>query len=249
MRRFELTDEQWQRIRDKLPGHEGDVGRPPRDNRLFLDAVLWIARTGAPWRDLPERFGNWNAVFQRFRRWAKKGHWQRIMEQLQDPDLKRLLIDSTVVRAHQHAAGARGGQEGQALGRSRGGFSTKIHISVDGVGDPVKFLLSPGQDADVSHGEALLEGCDADEVIADKGYDSDAFVATIEGKGAEAVIPPRSNRTTPREYDKEKYKERNLVERCINKIKNCRRVATRYDKTATSFLGFLCLVGSMVLLA
>ena len=106
MRRFELTDEHWEKIKHLLPGKEGDSGRTAKDNRLFIDAVLWTARTGAQWRDLPARFGNWNSIYQRFNRWAKVGRWQGIFEQMQDPDLEWLLIDSTIVRAHQHAAGA-----------------------------------------------------------------------------------------------------------------------------------------------
>jgi putative transposase len=106
MRRFELTDEQWDKIKLLLPGKEGDSGRTAKDNRLFIDAVLWIVRTGAQWRDLPARFGNWNSIYQRFNRWAKAGRWQAIFEQIQDPDLEWLLLDSTIIRAHQHAAGA-----------------------------------------------------------------------------------------------------------------------------------------------
>jgi transposase len=80
MRRFELSDEQWLKVENMLPGRKGDPGQTAKDNRLFLDAVLWITRTGAPWRDLPERFGEWNNVFQRFNRWAKKGVWQRVFD-------------------------------------------------------------------------------------------------------------------------------------------------------------------------
>jgi transposase len=106
-RRFEMTEESWIRIVHLLPGKPGDPGATATDNRLFVDAVLWVARTGAPWRDLPERFGNWNNVFQRFTRWAKSGVWARVMEALGgDADLEHLLIDSTVIRAHQHSAGA-----------------------------------------------------------------------------------------------------------------------------------------------
>ena len=110
MRRHELTDQQWQLIRPVLPGQKADPGRTARNNRLFVNAVLWIARTGAPWRDLPERFGPWNSVFQRYNRWCKRGVWERLLEELGgDPDLETLLLDSTIVRAHQHAAGAKGG--------------------------------------------------------------------------------------------------------------------------------------------
>lgn len=104
-RRYEIADENWQRIKDLLPGKEGDPGRTADDNRLFINAVLWIGRTGAPWPDLPERFGKYNSVFQRFNRWSKKGVWQAVFKALQEPDLEWLMIDSTIVRAHQHAAG------------------------------------------------------------------------------------------------------------------------------------------------
>lgn len=105
MRRYEITDAQYARIEHLLAGKVGDVGRSAANNRDFLNAVLWIARSGAPWRDLPERFGNWNSVYQRFRRWARTGVWQRIFEQVQEPDLDWMMIDSTIVRAHQSAAG------------------------------------------------------------------------------------------------------------------------------------------------
>ena len=92
-----------------LPGKNGDRGRSGADNRLFVDAVLWVLRTGSPWRDLPEEFGNWNSVFQRFRRWAIKGVWESLFNALvEDPDFEYLMIDATIVRTHQHAAGAKG---------------------------------------------------------------------------------------------------------------------------------------------
>jgi transposase len=107
--RRELTDAQWRRIERLVPGKKGDRGRAGEDNRRFVDAVLWLARAGAPWRDLPKEFGRWNSVFQRFRRWAKKGVWGRIFNALvENPDFEYLIIDSTIVRAHQHAAGAKG---------------------------------------------------------------------------------------------------------------------------------------------
>ena len=117
MIRRELTDLDWQRIEALVSGREGDKGRHGEDNRLFVDAVLWIARAGAPWRDLPPQFGNWNSVFQRFRRWAKRGVWERIFNALvENPDFEYLIIDSTIVRAHQHAAGAKGGAKMRRLG-------------------------------------------------------------------------------------------------------------------------------------
>ena len=110
MIRRELTDAHWRRIEPLIPGKKGDKGRPGEDNRLFVDGVLWLVRAGAPWRDLPEAFGKWNSVFRRFRRWAKKGVWKRLFTELgEDPDLEYLIIDSTIVRAHQHASGAQKG--------------------------------------------------------------------------------------------------------------------------------------------
>jgi transposase len=102
-----LSDEQWRRIEQMLPGKPGDVGRSGADNRLFVEAVLWIARTGSPWRDLPAAFGNWNSAYVRFARWSRAGVWQRVFAALsKEADFREAMIDSTIVRAHQHAAGA-----------------------------------------------------------------------------------------------------------------------------------------------
>lgn len=111
MRRHELADEQWKKVEPLLPGQSHHPGRTAQDNRLFVNAVLWIARTGAPWRDLPERFGKWNSVFQRFLRWCQRGVWHAVLQALGgEPELEHLLLDSTVVRVHQHGAGAKGGR-------------------------------------------------------------------------------------------------------------------------------------------
>ena len=102
-----LRNDQWERIEPLLPGKATDCGVTAKDNRLFVEAVLWIARTGSPWRDLPAHLGNWHNVYTRFSRWGKNGVWQRLVEAVSaDTDLQALLLDSTVVRAHQHAAGA-----------------------------------------------------------------------------------------------------------------------------------------------
>jgi putative transposase len=110
MARRELRNDQWDQIKDVLPGKKSDPGRTALNNRLFVDAVLWIARTGAHWRELPEQFGDWNSVFQRYNRWSKTGVWERVFRALSgDPDFEYVMIDSTIVRAHQHSAGAKGG--------------------------------------------------------------------------------------------------------------------------------------------
>lgn len=119
LHRHALSDANWDRIKDLLPGRPGQTGWRARDNRLFIAAVLWIAKTGAPWRDLPERFGNWNSVWKRFDRGAKKGTWQCVFEALQDPDLEWLLPDSTVIRAHPCAAGAEKKRPGPGAKRNR----------------------------------------------------------------------------------------------------------------------------------
>ena len=107
MRRYALRDDQWDRIRDLLPGREGWVGVTAKDNRLFVEAVLYRYRAGIAWRDLPERFGSWKTVHTRFSRWAKRGVWQQVLNDLaQDADNEYAMIDSTIVRAHQHSAGA-----------------------------------------------------------------------------------------------------------------------------------------------
>lgn len=239
MRRHEISDANWSRIENLVPGRRGGHGGVARDNRGFLNAVWFVAKTGIPWRDLPERFGKWDTVYHRFNAWCQKGVWKRVFEAVRDPDLEWLMIDSTVVRAHHHAAGMNGGADDQALGRSRGGFSTKVHLAVESLGLPLEIHLSPGQAADITHAETLLGDHRPEAVLGDKGYDSDAFAQAVADRGAEVVIPPRSNRVAPREYDEVVYKERNKVERCINRLKQFRRVATRYEKTARNFLGML----------
>jgi len=129
----------------------------------------------------------------------------------------------------------------QALGRSRGGFSTKIHALCDSYGNPLRFILTPGQRSDFVAAPELLKGYSPQAVLADKGYDADYLIEQIQLQGAIAVIPPKKNRRQQREYDVFLYKERNQVERLFNKLKNFRRVATRYDKLDTAFLGFIYL--------
>jgi len=128
-----------------LPGEPGDRGRSAADNRRFVEAVLWIARTGAPRRDLPPEVGDGNRVDGRFRRWAARGVWDRVPALLHDdPDRESLAMASTVLRAHQHAAEAKKRGVDQALGRSRGGLSGKRRRRVDALGQRVRVVLAPG---------------------------------------------------------------------------------------------------------
>ncbi|HEU0155663.1 MAG TPA: IS5 family transposase, partial [Stellaceae bacterium] len=155
MTRCGLRDDQWERIKDLLPGRIGHVGATAQDNRRFVEAVLYRYRAGIPWRDLPERLGDWKNTHRRFSRWAKSGVWQQLFEHLiADADNEYVMLDSTTVRAHQHSAGAPKKDDDQAIGRSRGGLSTKIHARVDALGNPLLFLLTAGQVHDLAGADA-----------------------------------------------------------------------------------------------
>jgi transposase len=227
----------------------GRFGRKT-DLRGFIEAVVWVLRTGCPWRDLQSCFGRWSKVYRRFRRWAVAGRWkvlhQRLCESL--PEISVLWIDSTAVRAHGHAAGAAGGQHHQALGRSRGGFGIKIHASVCEGGRLLSVTLTGAECGDVTQAQTLLSsaGVSGIAVIGDKAYDSDRFVRAIEQRGARAVIPSRKGRRCPRTLDCGLYRLRNVIERFVGRLKQFRRIATRYDKTAGSFAGFLFVAVSVM---
>lgn len=127
----------------------------------------------------------------------------------------------------------------QALGRSKGGFTSKLHLSIDALGLGVRFRLTAGQASDIAQGPTLIKDFSCDFVSPDKGYDSDAFIAQIQAQGATAVIPPRSNRKEQWDYDKHWYRERQLVEGFINKLKHFRRVFSRFEKLAKNYLIFV----------
>jgi transposase len=162
------------------------------------------------------------------------------------PPFSRLcstLIDSTTIRAHRCAAGETGGIQFQALGRSRGGFTTKVHLRCNAAGLPVGVVLTAGEAHDVTAHDALMEQRDSDPgaMLADKGYDSDAIRHDLQDRGAAPEIPTKSNRKLQRSVSKPLYRLRSRIECFIGHLKEQRRIATRYDKTATSFLGFVLL--------
>ena len=215
-----------------------------RDLRRFLHGVHYLLRTGIPWRDLPRRFGHWNSLFRRYRRWCLAGVWERLAAACAEERKQacRVHLDTTHVRSHPVSAGARrdqGGQAAQAQGRSRGGFGTKLHVLVDAQGGLLACCLTPGQAHDRPPAEGLLEGIRPDYVLADRSYDDDELRRYIVAQGAEPVIPGRRNRREPIAYDWVLYRERNIVERSIGWLKQSRRIATRYEKTAASYLGFV----------
>ena len=216
----------------------------PDHLRLFLNGVVYLVRTGIPWRDLPARFGHWNSVFRRFRRWCQNGVWERMLAAVADAqaDLAQVHLDSSHVRSHVSAVGAAGGSTAQALGRSRGGFGTKLHVLVEAAGRLVRVRLTPGQAGDTPQARPLLEGLHPGYVMADRAYDADPLRDFIVEQGGTPVIPGRRHRTVPIEHDRERYRERNVVERGIGWLKQCRRLATRFEKTASSYLGLVMFV-------
>jgi len=186
----------------------------------------------------------------RFARWSDEGIWDELHEHVIDePDMEWLLIDSTVVCAHPSAAGApkeNGGQEEQALGKRVGGFSTKIHVTVDGLGNPLRLLLTGGHRSDAPHVLALLEGFDFEAMLADRGYDSDKILEFVAQNGAEAVIPAKKNRLVQRDTDWHIYKVRHLVECFMNKIKHYRRIFSRFEKYASRYKAFLSFASALI---
>ncbi|MCX2559815.1 IS5 family transposase [Acetobacter farinalis] len=248
MRRYGLSDSQWERIKDILPGREGHVGGTAADNRLFVEAVLYRYRAGIPWRDLPVRFGDWKNVHRRLRRWCESGVIERIFRHLAaDRANEYMMIDSTIVRAHQHSAGARkkGGAD-QAIGRSRGGLTSKIHAIVDAAGKAVALSLTPGQRADIIEAAPLLDEVDPAAFIADKAYDADPLIKKIEERQITPVIPSRKNRRDPRKISFQLYKNRNIIERFFARLKQFRGIATRYDKLKSTVLAAVQLVSAII---
>ncbi|WP_326754757.1 IS5 family transposase [Streptomyces hirsutus] len=269
VRRHELTDQEWELLAPLIP--RAATGRPRVDDRQVVNGMVYKIRTGISWRDLPERYGPWQTVYTRFRRYALDGVFTRALQQIQARadaagDIDWLVqIDSTVVRAHQHAAatGRKGGGTGDepddhALGRSRGGLTTKIHLACDGRGRPLAILLTPGQRHDSICAQTLLERirvpraglgrprCRPDQVIADKAYSSRGLRAYLRKRGIAHTIPEKADQQRhrlnrgrrggrPPGFDRQTYRRRNTVERCFNQLKGFRGIATRYEKTATSY--------------
>jgi len=213
--------------------------------RKFIEAVFYVTKSGCQWRLLPWYYGNWRAIHKRFQYWTMYGIWEKIFRATQvDPDLEWIMIDSTIVRAHASSAGFL--QEREALGRSRGGFSTKIHATTDALGNPLKFTITAGQKADISQAHELTKTISNTTCLADKGYISKRFFAHLETRGCNFVIPPKKNAQSPHEYDKDLYRERSSIECFFGKIKHFRRIFSRFDKTAKAYLAFLYFVGALI---
>ncbi|WP_442802456.1 IS5 family transposase [Streptomyces sp. CMB-StM0423] len=272
-----LTDAQWARIEPLLPDRTPQRGGRWRDHREVIDAIAFKFQTGTQWVHLPERYGNWRGVYNRLRMWAIDGTWERVFTALvtqadADEDLTWVVsVDSTIVRAHQHAAGARKrgarrvNRPNHAIGRSRGGLTTKIHLAADTRCRPMAFVLTAGQAGDAPTFPDVMARLRVprrrgrprtrpEVVLADKAYSSRAIREHLRTRGIRAVIPTpadqRSHRLRrgsrggrPPAFDREAYKQRNTVERCINRLKQWRGIATRYDKTATIYQAGLHIAG------
>jgi transposase len=263
--RGDLTDVQWWHLAPHLPPEKPWTGHPNAPHRRIINGILWILRTGAPWRDLPERFGPVGTVSSRFYRWRASGVWRRILATLQSGAEERAevdwdlhFVDATVIRAHQHTAGARrdgaAGSEAQAreaLGRSQGGFSTKLHLRAEGNGRPITAVLTGGERHEQIALEALLDQgairhsaggrprLRPRRVAGDKGYSSPTARGRLRRRHIGAVIPSKSNQRRQANFDRAAYRRRNLVERLINRLKQFRRIATRYEKRAANYLAMV----------
>jgi transposase len=213
-----------------------------------LHHILFVLSEGCGWRAIHSDEASWNSVYQYWRRWCHDGVWKQLLNQW-SPELVGELrfVDSTYIKIHQDGSNPAGGQDGQDMGKSKGGLNTKIHAVVDEDGRPAALILGPGNEADVSKAEEIVNGLEGGftTLVGDKGYDSDPLRFWLSEQGVASCIPPRSNRVNPVEYSKKAYKKRHLVENFFERIKRYRRVATRYDKLSETFLGFVCLAAAL----
>ncbi|WP_405887135.1 IS5 family transposase [Streptomyces longwoodensis] len=266
MRDGEMTDAAWAVIEPLLPPAGRARGRW-RDHRQVLEGIVFKFRTGVPWRDLPEWFGPWQTVHGRFARWAADGTFDRLLAAArQRAEVDWLVaLDSTIVRAHQHAGGQRGLEE-RGLGRSRGGLTTKIHLACDGRGRPLAFTVTAGTRNDCTQAETVIDKIRVtrpgpgrprvrpERVVADKGYSARTFRAYLRRRGIKATIPERVDqlagrrrrRERPCGFDRAVYRRRNVVERCFHRLKQWRGIATRYEKQPGRYLAAITLASTLI---
>ncbi|MEM9049211.1 MAG: IS5 family transposase [Pseudomonadota bacterium] len=247
MARFDLTDFEWSVIQPLLPTKVR--GKKRVDDRRVLNGIFWRLRTGAPWADIPARYGPHTTCVNRFNRWRRAGHWARILEAVSeayDGDIQ--MIDSSSIRVHQHGANGpkKGGRSG-CMGRSRGGLTTKIHALVDTEGRPIHLKLTAGQAHDGRSAADMFETVQAGDILlGDRAYDSDRLRAELKDRDAWACVRPMPNRVNVPSFSPWLYRQRNAIERFFNKLKHFRAVATRYDKRDDNSLASVQLASTRI---
>ena len=248
-KRYSLTKAQEEIIQPLLPKAKA-TGRPGLNSLKVFNAILWILSSGAPWRDLPAHFGNWNSIYHKFRQWCAQKVFENILKALVADTDKYLLvqIDSTFCKVHQHAAGARKILGNQAIGASRGGKNTKIHALVTENFQLIGLLLSGGHIHDSECAIELLSkvNLEGKTVLGDKAFSSSHIRDFIQAQKATVCIPDKVNSVIRHPFDRELYKARNIVERFFLRIKNHRHIATRYDKLLSCFENFIFLAAVLI---
>ncbi|WP_111481383.1 IS5 family transposase [Celeribacter halophilus] len=245
---FWLTDEQMARLRPFFPKSHG---KPRVDDRRVLSGIIFINRNGLRWCDAPKEYGPSKTLYNRWKRWSEMGVFARIFEGLaaEAMDPTTIMIDATYLKAHRTASSLRGkkGGRGRLIGRTKGGMNTKLHAITDTHGRPIRFFMSAGQISDYTGAAALLGNMPkAQWLLGDRGYDADWFREALQGMGIRPCIPGRKARKKPIKYDKRRYKRRNRIEVMFGRLKDWRRVATRYDRCPEVFLSAIVLAATVM---
>jgi transposase len=206
----------------------------------MVEAIFYVLRTAVAWRDLPACYGPWNSVYTRWRRWCALGLWQEILRLLSRHAVGRVrFVDGSHIKLHQFGTNPVGGQEAQAIGRTKGGLNTKLCALVEGQGRLIGAVLSPGQIYEVEAASPLLDGLKNVLLVGDKGFDADALRQRLLAQGCLASVPSRSGRRAPAWYHRGLYRQRHKIENFFQRIKIFKRVSTRYEKLALTFLNFI----------
>lgn len=206
----------------------------------MLSAMFYILRTGVPWRDLPAGYGPWQSVYTRFRRWGACGLFTRMLAVLaEDAEGALRHLDCSHIKLHQHGANPPGGQLAQAIGRSKGGLNTKLAAAVEARGRAVAVALAPGQQHDQKAVLPLLPALRGNRAVGDKGFATGAFYRRLQYQGIRACLPPKHRERLTAPFHRGYYRLRHHVENFFCRIKRFRRISTRYDKLAATFLSFV----------
>ncbi|MBK9082660.1 MAG: IS5 family transposase [Rhizobiales bacterium] len=243
---FWLTDAQFSKIEPHLPTDAR--GKARVDDRRVISGAVQVLKSGGRRVDAPPDYGPKKTLYNRYVRGAEKGVWAALFEALAQAGgpPPQVLIDSSAVKALRSAAGGKGGRQNQAIGRSRGGRTTKIHALTDARRRPLAFMLTGGNVADCTAGAALLGRLPECEILhGDKGYDANAICLQVEERGAMPNIPPKANRKWKNCFSPFLYRNRNAIERMFCRLKDFRRVATRYDRSAVNFLAAVCIAATV----